>query len=54
MPKLPAESESEGDAEGQILKTMIARDHVNGYSKTFPRDFLTFLDFLRIVLAAIV
>ena len=25
-----------------------------GYSKTFPRDFLTFLDFLRIVLVAIV
>jgi len=27
---------------------------VRGYSKTFPRDFLTFLDFLRIVLVAIV
>lgn len=30
MPKLPAESESKGDAEDQILKTMVARDHVNG------------------------
>ena len=33
---------------------VVARDFVNGYSKTFPRDFLTFLDFLRIVLVAIV
>ena len=23
---------------------VVARDFVNGYSKTFPRDFLTFLD----------
>ena len=29
-------------------------DTGSGYSKTFPRDFLTFLDFLRIVLVAIV
>ena len=28
--------------------------NARGYSKTFPRDFLTFLDFLRIVLVAIV
>ena len=31
--------------EGNIRKTMAARGLVNGYSKTFPRDFLTFLDF---------
>ena len=29
-------------------------DTGSGYSKTFPRDFLTFLDYLRIVLVAIV
>ena len=40
--------------EGNIRKTMAARGLVNGYSKTFTRDFLTFLDYLRMVLVAIV
>ena len=39
---------------GENPKGFVIDEVAGAYSKTFPRDFLTFLGFLRIVLVAIV